>query len=135
MELGADDYVTKPFGVREVVSRVKAILRRSKAPAAAERVLRAGGLELDLERHELKLQGKPRPASSKEFDLLKMMLEAGGRVLTREAMLEKVWGYDRSLDLDTRTVDQHVKRLRAKLGEDGERLLTIKNVGYRFRTD
>ncbi|HVE14430.1 MAG TPA: response regulator transcription factor [Elusimicrobiota bacterium] len=133
LELGADDYVTKPFGIREVLSRVKAILRRTSPTGDPGKLLRAGKLELDPARYEVRVAGKPATLSSKEFELLKVLLESDGRVLTREDILEKVWGYDRSLELDTRTVDQHVKRLREKLGAEAQRLVTVKNVGYRIK--
>ena len=135
LELGADDYVTKPFSVRELRARVKAILRRAGEPEAAGRLLRAGDLELDAERYEVRVAGRALTLGAKEFDFLRCLLEAKGRVLTRDELLEKVWGYDRGLDLDTRTVDQHVKRLREKLGTEAERLLTVKNVGYRLKDD
>ncbi|OGR94053.1 MAG: DNA-binding response regulator [Elusimicrobia bacterium RBG_16_66_12] len=135
LELGADDYVTKPFSVREVLARVKALLRRS-APAAQSTpggLLRAGGVELDPERYEVRVRGRAVELTTKEFDFLKVLLQAAGRALTREQLLEKVWGYDRSLDLDTRTVDQHVTRLRDKLGAEGSIVATVKNVGYRIK--
>jgi len=136
LELGADDYVTKPFGVRELRARVKALLRRA-APAEAEGpasgVLRAGGLELDTERYEFRVRGKPVQLTTKEFEFLKALLLAGGRALTRDQLLEKVWGYDRSIELDTRTIDQHVARLREKLGPEAVVVATVKNVGYRIK--
>ncbi|MBI4371130.1 MAG: response regulator transcription factor [Elusimicrobia bacterium] len=134
LELGADDYVTKPFSVREFCARVKALLRRAAAPEAASGgVLRAGGVELDYERYEARVRGKAVALTSKEFEFLKVLLQAGGRVLSRDRLLEKVWGYDRALDLDTRTVDQHVARLRDKLGPESGLVATVKNVGYRLK--
>ena len=135
LELGADDYVTKPFGVREVISRIKAILRRTTTKEKVSPALRAGKLEIDLARYEVQVAGKAVSLSSKEFDFLKCLLQADGRVLTRDDILEKVWGYDRSMEIDTRTVDQHIKRLREKLGPEGVRIVTVKNVGYRFKPD
>lgn len=135
LELGADDYVTKPFSVRELTARIKAILRRTGAGEASAAGLRAGGIELDAERYETRIKGKSVALSTKEFELLKCLLEAGGRALTREQLLEKVWGYEKGLELDTRTVDQHVKRLREKLGSEANRVLTVKNVGYRLKED
>jgi DNA-binding response OmpR family regulator len=135
LELGADDYVTKPFGVRELVARVKALLRRA-APAAESSpggVLRAGGILLDPERYEVSVRGKPVALTTKEFEFLKLLLSAGGRALSRDVLLEKVWGYDRSMEIDTRTIDQHVARLREKLGPEGAIVATVKNVGYRFK--
>jgi len=135
LELGADDYVPKPFSVREVLSRIRAILRRSSAPERGAGMLRAGTIELDEERYEARVQGRAVSLSSKEFELLRYLLESRGRALTRDAILEKLWGYDRSMEIDTRTVDQHVKRIRGKLGPEAGRLLTVKNVGYRLKTD
>ena len=137
LELGADDYVTKPFSVREVLARVKAILRRvgdlGQSPAVS--VLRVGELEVDVERYETKVKGKLLVLTTKEFDFLKCLLQAGGRAMTRDALLEKIWGYDRSMEIDTRTIDQHIARLREKLGAEGARIVTVKNVGYRFKLD
>ena len=136
LELGADDYVTKPFSVRELLARVKAILRRSVQTAETEkRVLRSGAIELDLETYEARLNGKTFPIRSKEFDFLKCLFQARGKVLSRDELLEKVWGYDKSLDIDTRTVDQHIARLRDKLGAEAARIVTVKNVGYRLKLD
>ncbi|MBI4678881.1 MAG: response regulator transcription factor [Elusimicrobia bacterium] len=134
LELGADDYVTKPFSVREVLARVKALLRRG-GQAAGEVPMRAGSLEVDLERYEVRVGGRPASLSAKEFELLRCFLLAQGKALTREQILERVWGYDRAMDIDTRTVDQHVARLRDKLGPEAGRLITVKNVGYRLKPD
>jgi DNA-binding response OmpR family regulator len=134
LEIGADDYVTKPFSVREVLARVKAILRRA-AEKPAPRLARAGALEVDLERYVAKIKGKPVALSPKEFAFLKCLLKADGRVLSRDDLLEKVWGYDRSMEIDTNTVDQHIARLRGKLGPEADRIVTVKNIGYRLRMD
>jgi len=135
LELGADDYVTKPFGVRELVARVKALLRRAApvSESAPGGVLRAGGITLDPERYEVSVKGKAVALTTKEFEFLKLLLSAGGRALTRDQLLEKVWGYDRSMEIDTRTIDQHVARLREKLGPEGSLVATVKNVGYRIK--
>jgi DNA-binding response OmpR family regulator len=135
LELGADDYVTKPFGVRELLARVKALLRRAGPAEAAASVLRAGGIEMDVERYEVRVRGKDVQLTSKEFEFLKVLLQAGGRALSRDQILEKVWGYDRSMEIDTRTVDQHVARLREKLGAESARVATVKNVGYRIKPE
>jgi two-component system alkaline phosphatase synthesis response regulator PhoP len=134
LEIGADDYVTKPFSVREVLARVKAILRRA-AEKPAPRVVRAGALEVDLERYVTKIKGKPVTLSPKEFEFLKCLLQSDGRALSRDELLEKVWGYDRSMEIDTNTVDQHIARLRGKLGPEADRIVTVKNIGYRLRMD
>lgn len=135
LELGADDYVTKPFSVREINARVKAILRRISDKAGPKTVIRAGQLEIDLERYETRVNGKAIILSSKEFEFLKCMVNADGRALTRDQLMEKVWGYDKSTEIDTRTIDQHIARLREKLGSEAGRIITVKNVGYRFKTD
>lgn len=133
LEMGADDYVTKPFSVREVMTRIKALLRRTsteEAPSAAH--LTAGKLELDTEKYTLLLGKDPVSLTGKEFELLKTLWIARGKVLSREDVLERVWGIDRAADIDTRTVDQHVARLRSKVGPEKKRIVTVKNVGYRF---
>jgi len=135
LELGADDYVTKPFSVREVVARIRAILRRSSPTSGGKKAYRAGELEIDLERREVRVRKKVLALSFKEFEFLKCLFEAEGKVLSRDQILEKVWGYDQSMDIDTRTVDQHIARLRDRLGPESERVITVKNVGYRFKTD
>ena len=133
-EAGADDYVTKPFSVRELVLRVDAVRRRlgrvlTPAPAAGR--VKAGPVELDLEGFLAYVGGAEVPLTLLEFRLLKFLASATGRVCTREALLDQVWGY--SSEVETRTVDTHVKRLRDKLGEAGDAIETVRGVGYRFR--
>ena len=135
LELGADDYVTKPYSVREVMARVKAVLRRTSDSDEEKTFVRVGELEVDLERYVTKVKGEQVALSSKEFEFLKCLLSAKGRVLTRDQLLERVWGYDEALQIDTRTVDQHIARLREKLGDEAGRIVTVKNVGYRIRLD
>ena len=135
LKTGADDYVTKPFSVREVMARVKAILRRVGDRRDSDVSIRTGALEVDLGKYEARLKGKPAALSFKEFEFLKCLLEAQGQVLTREQLLEKVWGYERSMEVDTRTVAQHVARIRDKLSSEAFRIVTVKNVGYRFKMD
>jgi len=132
LELGADDYVSKPFSMRELMARVKAVLRRH-TPESASEVFKTGTLEVDLERYEVRVGGKPVNLSSKEFSFLKCLILADGKALSREQFLEKIWGYDKSMEIDTNTVDQHVARLRAKLGDEAARVITVKNVGYRLK--
>ena len=132
LEMGADDYVPKPFSPRELVARVKAVLRRS-APAEVPDVWRCGALTVDWERRLVKLGGKAVQLTPKEFQLLRTLVESNGRVLSRDTLLERVWGYDRSVEIQSRTVDIHVSQLRQKLGEEGKRILTSTGAGYRFR--
>ena len=135
LKLGADDYVTKPFSVAELAARVEALLRRAGAGVAAapSGMRRSGGLEVDVERHEVSVKGKPVSVTPREFTFLKLLLEADGRVLTRDVILETVWGIDRSVEIDTRTVDQHIARLRRKLGSEGGRIVTVINSGYKLK--
>lgn len=131
LEIGADDYVTKPFSVREVVARVNAILRRiGRGPAAAPR--RIGALEIDEPRREVRLDGHALDLSAREFDLLLALVEARGRVLTRDQLFARLAGVAATPRFNSRTVDMHVSRLRRKLGAEGRRLVTVRDVGYRF---
>jgi two-component system phosphate regulon response regulator PhoB len=132
-ELGADDYVTKPFSPRELVLRVKAILRRKEAPQEGEKVLRIGDLSIDIDRHCVSIQDKPIRLTSTEFKLLFELASRRGRVQSREHLLDKVWGY--TYEGYARTVDTHIRRLREKLGPLGNSIETIRGVGYRFREE
>jgi len=134
LELGADDYLTKPFGPRELVARVKALIRRSEE-APAEEVVKAGALEIDLGRYTVSVSKRPVELTAKEFDLLKALILAKGRALTRDYLLDHVWGYQQASEIESRTVDVHVRRLREKLGPEAKRVVTVKSVGYRFAQD
>jgi DNA-binding response OmpR family regulator len=134
LELGADDYVTKPFSSKEIVARIKAALRRSRTPLDRPQVLNAGPLELDEARRQVSVGGREVALTRKEFDLLADLLHRRGRVSTRERLLERVWGYDHPGK--TRTVDVHVRQLRKKLGEPvADSIETVVGVGYRFRAE
>jgi len=129
-ELGADDYVTKPFSPRELVLRVQALLRRSYEAAASSAPLERGLLRLDLERHRCSVEGEEVELTAKEFQLLEALMRRPGRVMTREKLLDEVWGSD--IAVTTRTIDTHLKRLREKLGEAAELIQTVRGLGYRF---
>jgi len=130
LELGADDYLTKPFSVRELLLRIKKILARSQTEETAKDQLRCGDLLVDLPRHLVSWKNKPIEMTATEFKLLSILMERAGRVQSRDQLLRDVWAYD-SL-IDTRTVDTHMRRLREKLGPAAKHLDTIRGTGYRF---
>ena len=131
LETGADDYICKPFSTKELVLRVQNILRRtSEKPLDAPPKLIAGGIELDVERHEVTINGIVAELTATEFKLLHLLMERRGRVQTREHLLINVWNYE--TEIETRTVDTHVRRLREKLGDEAEWIETIRGVGYRM---
>jgi len=133
LELGADDYVTKPFSHRELVARIRAVLRRGADVELMPDVLEAQGVRMDVERHELTVRGEPVKLALKEFELLELLLRNSGRVLTRGQLIDRIWGPD--YVGDTKTLDVHIKRLRAKIEPnpaEPELLLTVRGLGYRF---
>ncbi len=133
LEIGADDYVTKPFSHRELVARIRAVLRRGQDVELITDVLEAGGIRMDVERHEVALDGRPVKLALKEFELLELLLRNAGRVLTRGQLIDRVWGAD--YFGDTKTLDVHVKRLRAKLEVDPASpalLVTVRGLGYKL---
>lgn len=130
LDSGADDYVAKPFGTMELISRVKALLRRTNSKQPSDKQdLTAGGLYVSPSRHIVTVNGKEVTLTFKEFELLCFLLENMGRVLTRDRILEKVWGYD--FDGESRTVDVHIRTLRAKLGECADIIETVRGIGYK----
>jgi len=130
LELGADDYVTKPFSPRELALRVRAVLRR-RAPTGEEaRVLEHGALRVDPDSHRASVDGREITLTAKEFQLLVALMGRPGRVMTRERLLDEVWGSD--ITVTSRTIDTHLKRLREKLGRAGDLIETVRGVGYRF---
>ena len=131
LELGADDYIVKPFSPKELLARVRAVLRRAK-PAPGAAAIAIGALAIDPGTRTVTVQGAPVTLTHKEFELLSALADAQGRVLSREFLLDRVWGYSRADEIESRTVDVHVRRLRVKLGPEGRRILTVKSVGYRL---
>jgi two-component system phosphate regulon response regulator PhoB len=132
-ELGADDYVVKPFSVRELILRVRAILRRAEGPAEAEERFTFGLLEVDRAAHRAWVAGEEVAFTALELRLLTMLFDRRGRVLTRDQLLDDVWGSH--VDVTARNVDTHVKRVREKMGAAGEYIETVRGVGYRFRSE
>lgn len=136
LEVGADDYVTKPYRLRELVARIRAVLRRApKGGAGDDEVVQLGDVRLDMPKREVVVRGEAVALPRKEFDLLETLMLNAGRVMTRESLLDDVWGHD--YVGDTKTLDVHIKRIRAKIESDPAhptRLTTVRGVGYRFET-
>lgn len=132
LDTGADDYISKPFGVLELISRVKAVLRRSGS-AGDDTVITNGSIELNVEKHVVSYDGNNIELTYKEFELLRVLMKNAGNVMTREILMDRVWGT--SYEGESRTLDMHIKTLRKKLGEDGGKLIkTVRNVGYKFQS-
>lgn len=129
LDLGADDYITKPFGVMELISRVKALLRRSQDVEESD-ILSLDEITIDNKKHRVSVDGQNCELTYKEFELLKLLLHNVGLVLSRDVIMERVWGTD--FEGESRTLDMHIKTLRQKLGESGKRIKTVRNVGYRL---
>ena len=129
LDSGADDYITKPFGMMELLSRVKAVLRRTNPKSSVvEKTI--GGVTLNTEQHTVKVDGEPVALTLKEFELLRCLMDNQGAVMTRDTLLERIWGYD--FNGETRTVDVHIRTLRQKLGSRGDIVETVRGVGYRI---
>jgi len=130
LELGADDYVTKPFSPREIVLRVQSVLRRMDTVPAHADELEVGGIKVDRIRHQVQVDGKESEFTATEFKLLSVLMERCGRLQSREVLLNDVWGYESVID--TRTVDTHIRRLREKLGTSSDLIETVRGFGYRM---
>ena len=132
LKLGADDYIVKPFSLGELQARIAGHLRRASHPTGqnGRKQISVGKIDIDFERHEIMVKGQVAYLAPKEFAILKLLVEANGKVLSREQLLQLIWGHDKDIEIDTRTVDQHIARLRRKLRSESERIKTVPNFGY-----
>ncbi|WP_040283280.1 response regulator transcription factor [Tessaracoccus massiliensis] len=133
LELGADDYVTKPFSHRELVARIRAVLRRGQDQVLLPEVVEVDGVRIDVERHQVTVDGQDVPFALREFELLELLLRNAGRVMTRGQLIDRIWGSD--YVGDTKTLDVHIKRLRSKIEKDPsqpQRLITVRGLGYKY---
>lgn len=136
LKLGADDYMVKPFSIGELQARITGHLRRHAGAATngeAKKSVTIGSIAIDFERHEILVAGKPACLAPKEFAILKLLIEAKGKVLSRDQLLQMIWGHEKDMEIDTRTVDQHIARLRRKLGPERDRIATVPNFGYQIK--
>ncbi|MFH0828429.1 MAG: response regulator transcription factor [Candidatus Omnitrophota bacterium] len=133
LELGADDYVSKPFSPKELIARIKAVLRRGREKEIPGDTAVFGDLSIDFAKIAVSVGKNPVELTAKEFELLKALIQAKGRVLSRDYLLDAIWGFDHAADIQTRTVDVHIRTLRKKLKKQAARVITVKNYGYRFQ--
>ena len=136
LKLGADDYMVKPFSIGELQARITGHLRRHAGASTngeAKKHVAIGDISIDFERHEILVAGKPADLAPKEFAILKLLIEANGKVLSRDQLLQMIWGHEKDMEIDTRTVDQHIARLRRKLRSERDRIVTVPNFGYQIK--